>query len=164
MKNFDWTRFTRRIALHADLQTVYNAWTKAGELEKWFLRSCTFMDKNNNTLLREKSVHTGDHYAWTWYAGEEIEHGHILNANGRDRISFSFAGECVVEVVLKESGKDILVELTQSGIPEDDYSKQHVRLGCDSGWSFFLVNLKSFYENGHDLRNKVRELKGVVNN
>jgi hypothetical protein len=31
-----------------------------------------------------------------------------------------------------------------------------------SGWSFFMVNLKSILENGYDLRNKNEELKNVI--
>ncbi len=56
-----------------------------------------------------------------------------------------------------------MVELTQKNIPTDDESKQDIRLGCDSGWSFFLVNLKSIYEGGLDLRNKNADLKRMIN-
>jgi len=57
----------------------------------------------------------------------------------------------------------VVVELTQKNIPTDDHSKQNIRLGCDTGWSFFLVNLKSVYESAHDLRNKNEKLKGMIN-
>ena len=57
----------------------------------------------------------------------------------------------------------LLVNLTQKNIPTDDFSKINIRLGCDSGWSFFLVNLKSVYEGGLDLREKNERQKGMVN-
>ena len=53
---------------------------------------------------------------------------------------------------------------TQKDIPTDDESKQGIRLGCHSGWSFYLVNLKSVYEGGLDLRNKDDALGVMVNN
>lgn len=58
----------------------------------------------------------------------------------------------------------VIVQLTQKNIATDDPSKKGIRLGCESGWSFFLVNLKSVYEGGIDLRNKNTELKGMLNN
>jgi len=36
-------------------------------------------------------------------------------------------------------------------------------LGCASGWAFYLVNLKSIYEGGLDLRNKTPALKHMLN-
>jgi len=56
-----------------------------------------------------------------------------------------------------------VVSLTQKNIPTDDQNKINTRLGCDSGWSFYLVNLKSIYEGGLDLRNKNEKLKSMLN-
>ena len=95
---------------------------------------------------------------------DTTEHGKIIDANGKDFIQFTFAGECLVDIKLSIQGDYIIVELTQINIPIDDNSKQGIRLGCDSGWSFFLVNLKSVYEGGIDLRNKDTSLKGMLNN
>ena len=92
------------------------------------------------------------------------ENGRITDANGIDFIQFTFAGECLVDIKLTMQDDYVIVELTQKNIPIDDNSKQGIRLGCDSGWSFFLVNLKSVYEGGLDLRNKEKNLKGMVNN
>ena len=57
-----------------------------------------------------------------------------------------------------------MVTLSQSNIPLDNKSKQNIRLGCESGWSFFMLNLKSVYEGGLDLRNKNDKLPGMLNN
>ena len=51
----------------------------------------------------------------------------------------------------------------RSNIPTDDKSKKDIRLGCYEGWSFYMVNLKSIYEGGLDLRNMNDQLKGVIN-
>jgi|GEM_PF-5985793 len=38
MKNFDWTSFTKRIAVKATLIDLYLAWTTKAGLESWFLQ------------------------------------------------------------------------------------------------------------------------------
>ena len=70
----------------------------------------------------------------------------------------------MVDIKLKTINEYVIVELTQKNIPTDNQSKQGIRLGCEAGWSFFLVNLKSVYEGGLDLRNKDSSLKGMINN
>ncbi|RZK15239.1 MAG: SRPBCC domain-containing protein, partial [Pedobacter sp.] len=55
-------------------------------------------------------------------------------------------------------------ELTQKNIPTDENSKRNIRLGCHNGWSFYLINLKSVFEGGLDLRNKDNRFKPMLNN
>jgi hypothetical protein len=164
MTNFDWTTFTRKIAIKAKLSDIYNAWTKASEIEKWFLGKAIFNDSNEKPIHSEKTIEKGFTYDWNWYLFDTKEHGKITEANGTDFIQFTFAGNCLVDVKLSLQDDYVIVELTQKNIPTDDNSRQGIRLGCDSGWSFFLVNLKSVYEGGIDLRNKNTRLKGMLNN
>lgn len=164
MKNFDWTTFTRKIAIKAKLSDIYDAWTTADEIEKWFLSNATFYDANKESISKNVQLKKGMTYAWNWYLFDETEYGSITKANGTDAIQFTFAGECLVDIKLSVQGDDTIVELTQKNIPTDDDSKQGIRLGCASGWSFFLLNLKSVYEGGLDLRNKNTQLKGMLNN
>jgi uncharacterized protein YndB with AHSA1/START domain len=154
----DWTSFTLSIAVKSSLETIYNAWTISSEIEKWFLETCQF---NNTTTL--KNVTAECEYQWTWYLYDGLEKGKITQANGKDFFQFSFAGECLVDVQLKEIGENILVTLRQHNIPTDEKSKFNIRIGCLEGWTFYLANLKSFYETGYDLRNKNPELKGINN-
>jgi uncharacterized protein YndB with AHSA1/START domain len=164
MKHFDWTCFTRKILVKATLAEVYDAWTKASEIEKWFLSSANYFGKNHELLPKETPVRAGDSYEWGWFLYNETETGNITAANGKDLLAFSFAGDCQVEVKLSETDDHVLVELTQKNIPTDDDSKLSIRLGCHSGWSFYLVNLKSVCEGGLDLRNKNAHFKPMVNN
>lgn len=164
MTNFDWTTFTRRIAIKTKLADIYNAWTKASEIEKWFLSKAVYFDPKLNQLDNDKSIEKGCSYVWNWYLYDTTERGTIVDANGKDFIQFTFAGDCIVDVKLTIQHDYVIVELTQKNIPTDDQSKQGIRLGCDSGWSFFLVNLKSVYEGGLDLRNKDNLIKGMLNN
>lgn len=163
MTNFDWTTFTRKIAIKANMSDIYNAWTKASEIEKWFLSKATFIDANGNSMGKDKPFEKGSTYEWNWYLYDTTEKGKITDTNGKDYLQFTFAGECLVDIKLSIQDQYVIVELTQKNIPTDDNSKKGTRLGCDSGWSFFLVNLKSVYEGGLDLRNMDTNLKGMLN-
>lgn len=163
MKNFDWTTFTRKIAIKAEISDIYSAWTKASEIEKWFLSKAIFNDINQRLINREDQVKKGYTYEWNWFLYATAEHGKITDTNEKDFLQFTFAGDCLVDIKLSTQNDSVIVELTQKNIPLDDNSKQGIRLGCDSGWSFFLVNLKSVYEGGLDLRNKDNNLIGMVN-
>ncbi len=164
MKDFDWTQFTKRIAIKAPLEDLYNAWTSSNELEKWFLKKARFFDENNQEISLSEPVSPKNTYLWNWFLYEETEKGEITIANGKDHLQFTFAGSCLVDVTFSREHEHTIVELKQTGIPLDDKSKQFIRLGCSSGWSFYLVNLKSVYEGGLDLRSKDERLRPMVNN
>ncbi|MCB0771504.1 MAG: SRPBCC domain-containing protein [Flavobacteriales bacterium] len=163
MKDFDWTRFTVKIAVKADQRTVYDAWTSSAAIERWFLSKAVFRNDAGADLAPTEGVGPGCTYAWNWYGFDVTEQGRILGANGKDLFRFTFAGACPVEVRLTKEHDHTVVTLTQSEIPEDDASKRSIRLGCHTGWSFFLLNLKSVLEGGLDLRNKNAAFTGVVN-
>lgn len=79
MENFDWTKFTLRIAVKAKLEDLYNAWTQANEIEKWFLSEAEFSDENNVLLNKTQNVLKGDRYKWIWYLYDDIETGSITD-------------------------------------------------------------------------------------
>lgn len=164
MTNFDWTCFTRKIAIKSSIHEIYSAWTKATELEKWFLSNAVFTDENQHDITKNEFIQKGMRYTWNWHLYDVTEHGTITEANGKNFVQFTFAGECLVDIKLAEQDAYVIVELTQKNIPTDEQSKQGIRLGCDTGWSFFLTNLKSVYEGGLDLRNRDTALKGMLNN
>ena len=153
MQDFDWTKFTQRIVVNAPMEKVYTSWTNCHVLEKWFLSKAR-VKKSADVVEMSDAMQVGDEYAWNWYGYEFAEYGKILEANGKDLFTFYFAGKTKVEVKLSVLNNQVLVTLTQSEIPEDDDSKKGIRLGCSSGWAFFLVNLKAWLEHGIDLRNK----------
>lgn len=163
MKNYDWTRFSRKIAIKSSMSTIYDAWTKSSEIEKWFLNKATF-SREESPIDSNSAIEGGDTYEWNWFLFDGLGEGIIIEANGTDFIQFSFAGDCVVDVKLSEYEDNVIVDLTQSEIPTDDESKRGIRLGCDFGWFFYMLNLKSVHEGGLDLRNKDEELKGMLNN
>jgi len=164
MKNFDWTAFSLKILVKAQLSTVYNAWTKPAEIEKWFLKKANFLDKERKAIPRDSNIENNHLYEWSWYLYDITERGRILQANGKDHLQFTFKGDCIVDIKLSQKEDSVLVELTQKDIPADEESKKEIRIGCNTGWSFYLVNLKSVCEGGLDLRNKNQLYKPMVNN
>lgn len=165
MKDFNWKTFEKRVLIDAKLEDVYDAWTKCVELEKWFLKQAIFYDlETNDKIDNQKNVPSKSNYSWTWYAQNYSESGKILTTNTTDYLEFTFAGNCIVKVSLTRFSNKTMVTLIQEDIPENDESKLNVRLGCAFGWTFYLINLKSYLEGGIDLRNKEDGLIHVVNN
>jgi len=164
MENFDWTSFTKKIAIKAKLADIYNAWTKSNELEKWFLEKATFFNTHQEPVSKYINASPGTAYEWLWYLHPDPMKGTVKSANGKDQLQFTFEGECLVDVKLTESLGYTVVELRQHHIPTDDQSRQFIRLGCSNGWHFYLTNLKSVYEGGLDLRNKDKHLDPMINN
>jgi hypothetical protein len=164
MKDFNWTSFTKRIAIKSSLSTLYNAWTIQGEIEKWFLEKANFYSEERVILESDKRISKDMSYEWYWYLYPDPMKGFIKEANGKDFIQFTFEGECLVDIKLIEQGEYVIVELIHHNIPIDEHSKQYIRLGCSNGWTFYLSNLKSVYEGGIDLRNKDRNLFPMINN
>ncbi len=163
MKNFDWTQLTKKMFIKASVQSLYDAWSKPREIERWFLSDATFIDKNDTIVSKDKNIEEGYNYQWQWFLYDVTETGNVIKANGRDHIQFTFAGNCLVDIQLEPFEDGVIVTLSQKNIPTDDKSKLNIRLGCDKGWSFYLVNLKSVYEGGLDLRNKNPNLKNMLN-
>ncbi|MEO8066254.1 MAG: SRPBCC domain-containing protein [Flavobacteriales bacterium] len=163
MSTIDWTSFTIRIPVRATMKGLYAAWTRASNLEDWFLRKASYTGADKKAVRRTAAIAKGCTFAWEWYNYDGVEKGIVRQANGKDHVQFTFAGS-LVDVRLKQVGKDVIVELVQSAIPTDPASKKNVRLGCHVGWTFWLANLKSVYEGGVNLRNTNEELTGMVNN
>ena len=164
MDTYNWETFSKKIAVKATIEQIYKAWTLPQEIETWFLSKAVFTRPSGTLVGKNEAIQTNDSYQWSWYLYDMVETGTVLAANGKDSLKFTFAGDCVVHIQLSQEKDQVVVSLSQSNIPTDNQSKRGIRLGCDAGWSFFLLNLKSVYEGGIDLRNKDPQLKGMLNN
>jgi hypothetical protein len=163
--SYDWSRFVVRISINATIDKLYHAWSTREGMEYWFLRLSEYK-KTDGTLRGDKEyVEKGDTYKWLWHgwSDDTVEHGTILDCNGKDFFKFSFgkAGNCAV-VIKKEEGES-MIELVQDNIPTDEQGMHYWHLGCKTGWTFYLANMKSLYEGGIDLRNKNEKLQQVLN-
>ena len=165
MADFDWSRFTVRINVKASTERLYWCWATRKGIEFWFLRRSDYKKPGGSLYESNEPVQKGDTYSWWWhgYSDEVVEHGEILECNGKDLFKFKFggAGNCTVKIY-EEEGEHI-VELFQDEIPTDDKSKQNWHIGCKTGWTFYMANLKSMIEGGIDLRNKNEQLQNMLN-
>ena len=165
MSEFDWRRFTVRINIKAPAEKLYWCWATRAGIEFWFLRRSDYKKPDGNLCESNDPVQKGFGYSWWWhgYPDEVVEHGLILEANGKDLFKFKFgnAGNCTVSIYGKQ-GENI-VELLQDEIPTDDTAKQNWHIGCKTGWTFYMANLKSMMEGGIDLRNKNEQLQNMLN-
>ncbi len=162
MLNNDWSKFTKRIAIKADIATLYKAWTTQSGLEHWFLSHADFKKADGTVRPADSSIEKGDTYEWHWHGYDGVEKGTILEVNGVDKLQFLFAG-CTVTVKLSEDRGLTLVELTQENIPLEEDVKKNLVVQCGEGWTFHMADMKSIYEGGLDLRNKDMDRKGVFN-
>ncbi len=161
----DWSRFTLRIPVARPATAIFPLLSTRSGIEIWFLREAIFKAQNDVERASTESIEPNDQYAWRWHGwpDEVQEHGVILENNGKDAVSFTFAGNCTVTIRISEAGEQSIVELTQENIPTDESSRVRYHHGCSTGWLFYLTNLKSLLEGGLDLRNKDEKLQGVLN-
>jgi hypothetical protein len=164
-KNFDWSRFVVRININAAIGKLYNAWATRAGIEYWFLRLSEYKSPDGKLRGDDELVKKGDKYKWLWhgYGDDTVEYGEILEVNGKDSFKFSFGKAGICSVRIYEEMKETILELVQENIPTDDAGKQHYYVGCKTGWTFYLANIKSLYEGGIDLRNKNDKLQQMLN-
>ena len=165
MSEYDWSRFVTRIAVNTTKENLYRAWATRKGIEYWFLRFSEYRNAEGGLRSEEELVSAGDTYTWRWYGwpDETEERGTILSCNGIDHIKFTFGDAGMCSVTIREERSQLIVELIQTEIPTDDRGKHYWHLGCKTGWTFYLTNLKSLFEGGVDLRNRDEVLKNVVN-
>src|SRR5688572_18524822 len=98
--SYDWSHFAVRINVNATVEKLYHAWATRAGIEYWFLRVGEFKKADGSLRGNEEMVQPGDTYKWLWhgYGDDTVEHGKVLDCNGKDYFKFSFgkAGNCSV--------------------------------------------------------------------
>ena len=150
MSDYDWSCFKRSLFLNVDPDTVLSAWITPSKLATWFLLKADYLDDKGDHRDPDQHIEVGDTYEWQWWNYEGIEKGKILDLDFKKRhLEFSFASEqCTVIVDIEVRKGDTLLRLEQINIPTDEENKIDLHLGCCQGWSFWMVNLKSWLEHG----------------
>lgn len=159
----DWSTFTRRITVNYPTRSIYEAWAIPSQMERWFLRSAEYVGFVGRAKNRDLTVEAGDSFLWRWHGHlDDVKQiGMIMEANGLDTFAFTFSGDSLVTVNIRDEEGETLVELTESGIPEEPGRSTYI--GDGEGWTFYLANLKSVLEGGIDLRNRNADIKNVIN-
>jgi len=161
---FDWSRFIVRVNINAPISKLYAAWATRAGIENWFLRLSEYKSVDGKLRNADEPVQKGDTYKWLWHGwpDETVENGQVLECNGKDLFKFSFgnAGNCTVKIYNELN--ETIVELVQDEIPTDENGMHYWHLGCKTGWTFYMANMKSLFEGGIDLRNKNVNLQQVL--
>ena len=163
--SYDWSRFSVRINVNAPADKLYQAWATRAGMEFWFLRVSEYQKPDGTLRGDNELVAKGDRYKWLWHGWPDdmVEQGDILDCNGKDLFKFSFgkAGNCTVKIYKEQD--ETIVELVQDTIPTDEQGMYYWHLGCKTGWTFYMANMKSVYEGGLDLRNRNVKLQQMLN-
>lgn len=169
MHQFNWTTFTKKINIKATEAAVYRMWATSEGMEQWFLRHCYYTQSTGEALGQDTLVQNGSRFTWHWHGWPDTvnEKGEILHANNTDSLSFTFgqkgAEGMICNVRIYSEAGETICELVQENIPVDEKGKSYYFVGCNTGWTFYMANLKSILEGGIDLRNKNVALNDVLN-
>ncbi len=143
----DWTTFKMHIFIESPAEEVYKAWTTKARIQQWFLELADYSGNGQPRRPDEPFV-LGDDFSWKWHNWDFREEGKILKANGIDHFSFTFGKGGIVHVHLNSKNGGTEVSLIQEQIPTDEKSKKEIFVGCSTGWTFWLTNLKAWLEHG----------------
>ncbi len=139
-KKHDWSQFKLKIEVNRPVSTLFKAWTDGKLISKWFTVKAVIEPKRNGRIYFE------------WLAGDKME-ARVVSIVKNKSFTFPFGskGERVT-VKFKKEGKGTICELHQYNMQLTPQSKWNMHRGCIQGWTFFLVNLKSYLEHEIDLR------------
>lgn len=163
--SYNWKQFIKRITIKASPKAIYDAWTTEVGLEKWFLKLAQFTKPDGTLRSKNDHVQPGDKYKWLWFGYDDstFEQNEVLLANGWDKLQFSFSGNCIVTVSIKQENGEAICELVQEMPMDKEDERQYFFIECGTGWTFYMTNLKSTLEGGLDLRNKNLSIQRVIN-
>lgn len=161
MAGYDWTKFTITADFNIDVRSVYKAWTTSAGLESWFLRKADFYTITGRLREPDESILKEDTYEWLWhgFGDDTLQKGEVLEVNAIDFLKFTFTDDTIVSVSLRSANNLTILELTQENIKEDPNPASNLFIQCQTGWTFYLANLKSIIEGGIDLRNKRMDVR-----
>lgn len=161
MDGYDWTKFTLTADFNADVRSIYKAWTTSDGLESWFLRKANLYTITGRLRDPEESMLKEDTYEWYWHGFDDntVQKGEILEVNGIDSLKFSFTDDTIVSISLSTNNGLTILELIQENIKEEPDPSRNLFIQCQTGWTFYLANLKSIIEGGIDLRNKRADIR-----
>lgn len=157
----NWSSFTVNLPLDQSKDRIIDAWLTQKELEKWFLKLAEFKTRNGEIRKKEEVIQPGDQYRWQWFGWPESveEHGEILKPQDDEFLRFIFGKSGTVSVKVVTENNQTIIRLIQENIPVDEHSKMNFYVGCKTGWTFYMLNLKSILQGGPDLRNKQSKLQ-----
>lgn len=157
-----WKRFVQRIDVSAPMESVYAAWATAEGMMGWFPMEVALTDGEGGELEPGAAAGTGDRFKFTWHMGH-TESGEFLEANGTDRLRYTFGEGLEVTVGLEQMEDGSVMVTMEQTQDRSDEENLRILLGFKEGWAFYLANLKSVLEGGLDLRNYTHDIEHRIN-
>ena len=134
------------ISINASSEQVFNALVDADRLTRWFLSKA------------ESDARVGGKFKYGWEFNNADQNGSQEGAYSEvvanKKVSYPWlAGEIptTVTFTISDSGDQTTVHLEHTGFGDGENSDQLTEMH-DGPWSFYMVNLKSYLENGDDQR------------
>lgn len=149
---YDWSQFELRMDVRTTTADAFKAWATGGGMASFFTRTFTFHDADGNERASGEIAQVGDAYECEFHHPSKLT-GKVLESDlSRRRFGFSFGPVMRVDIVVDAHGDMTRVALRQSNIPTDEAGRVSSHMNCRSCWIYYLMNLKSVLEHGHDLR------------
>lgn len=162
-EKYNFKKFIQRIYVSKNIVEIYNMWTVVELIEKWYVVHASYHTSDGRLREKNENIKINDEYEWKWVDGAML-HGRILQADGKENLSFTFGNSVIVTLNFKDiNGNKTLIELTQEQSLDSWESNFQNYMACFPGWSFYLINLKSVCEGGLDLRETNPNVELLVN-
>lgn len=161
-KNFNMERFHHSIYLNKPAGEVYDLFGKAGGLTKWFIGESVYTTSSGKKRGDNEYIETSDENYWHWLAKDLSISGKVLEAAEGKKVKFTFGNAFIVSMEAKEDSGRTLFTLKQEysgGGEKNDFA----HINCCVCWAFFITNMKSVLEFGHDLRETLIDNEELVN-
>jgi uncharacterized protein YndB with AHSA1/START domain len=155
----DWTYFKRRIYIkNTTVSEIFRMCATPKGLTEWFIQKAEYKDNKGRKREQNEVVRPGDTFKWTFHNDNTVE-GEILNAEKNKLFSFTFGENepksndlvTVTFSIHEEKGK-IWLDILQDNMIDSNYSRVYNYISCNMGWTFYMNNMKSIFENNYDLR------------
>ena len=159
---FSLTQFERGILLNISMEEAYKYAGTSNGISKWFIGEAIYTAPDGHTRPGDEPAQKGDKYTFNWVYKDLSLSGEVLDANGKDFVSFTFGGTATFNIKLSELDGRVFFNLSQISDP-DNPMPEMAHINCYVCWSFFLLNLKSVAENGFDLREWDYDMEGLAN-
>jgi uncharacterized protein YndB with AHSA1/START domain len=149
----------QRYVYQAEPEKVFKALTDAKELTKWFLKDA------------QVQLKVGGKMKFVWSPKDKHENK-ILDLVPNKRLQITWPtnrwggtpqANTYVTFSLAPQGKSTLLQIEHTGFgPGEEWVRYYA--ATYSGWTYYLLNLKSWLEHGIDLRDKISETVITENN
>jgi uncharacterized protein YndB with AHSA1/START domain len=130
--------------IQSSVTSVFRALTEPAELTKWFL------------VAAQVAPRKGGRYEFTWRGGYHHA-GTVLEFVRNRRFCLTWPGPTSkmtrVTFSFRRVGTGTRLEVRHTGFGHTPAWLENYG-GTSSGWAYFLMNLKSVLEHGHDLRTR----------